>query len=83
MTLERMLSDFEGVIICIQSVKKGFTTPQTDNSLENRYISCFAKTKQPNILTIYRCHCQRHPQDRNIVCTNCSKSRVAKLKFGR
>lgn len=32
--------------------------------------SCFAKAKQPNILTIYRCHCRRHPQNRNIVGSN-------------
>lgn len=82
MSLERMFSDFEDFVICSWGVRKGFTTPQCGNSLGNRHISCFAKAKQPNFLTICRCHCQRHPQKRNNVCSNCSKGRGAKLNVG-
>lgn len=47
MTLEKRLSDIKGVIRCNSSVRRGFTTPQSDILLENRHISCFAKLNSP------------------------------------
>lgn len=47
MFLERMLSDFEGFVICDYGVRRGFTTPQSGNSLENSTFLDLQKLNNP------------------------------------